>query len=104
MSRYEIRLTAIAGNDLQEIVSYITYQLYEPEAAKRLLKKLQEAIVSLEEMPARHSLVLDENLARRGVRRILVDRYIVFYLIEEEEKQAIILRILYSKRNWQSLV
>ena len=41
------------------------------------------------------SNVLDKALKTRGYRRFIVDNYIVFYLVNETEKQVILMRILY---------
>ncbi|WP_084688926.1 type II toxin-antitoxin system RelE/ParE family toxin [Sporolactobacillus inulinus] len=38
------------------------------------------------------------------MRKIVVDRYIIFYLIHEEEHVVTISRILYGKRNWERLL
>lgn len=101
---YQVNLTAAATTDLQQIYTYISKQLLEQEAAKRLLLRLKEAASSLSIMPQRHALVIDNYLAKRGVHKLLVDRYLIFYTIQEKEHTVTILRILYAKRNWQSIV
>jgi len=35
---------------------------------------------------------------------IVVDNYIVFYIIDEERKTVTIVRILYTRRDWENLL
>ncbi|RAV15535.1 type II toxin-antitoxin system RelE/ParE family toxin [Paenibacillus contaminans] len=60
--------------------------------------------VCVQNQKIRSSLVRDERLARQGIRGLLVDSYIVFYTVSEKEKTVTIIRILYGKRNWNSLL
>jgi len=66
--------------------------------------RIAEAIFSLEKMPLRNALVMDERLAFQGIRKFFIDNYIVFYSVSEEEKKATVIRILYSRRDWISLL
>ena len=104
MSKYQIEITYPAENDLREIGNYITHELLEPETAKKIVNKIGAAIFSLEELPQRNSLVSDERLAHQGIRKIVVDNFIVFYIISEEDKILTIVRILYIKRDWMNLL
>ena len=58
----------------------------------------------LEELPFRNALVLDERLAYQGIRRILIDNYIVFYVVNDEKKIVTVVRILYNRRDWINLL
>ncbi|MDD2443652.1 MAG: type II toxin-antitoxin system RelE/ParE family toxin [Desulfotomaculaceae bacterium] len=49
-------------------------------------------------------VVVDERLALCGIRKALVENYIVFYVISTEDKVVTIMRILYSRRNWEHLL
>ena len=55
-------------------------------------------------MPERHAIIKDEALAMRKIRKILVDNYGVFYLVEKDKKLVTIIRILYIKRNWVDII
>lgn len=101
---YNIVITEPAERDLQGIAEYIANELLEPTTARKLVTKIAEAVFQLEQMPFRNSLVRDERLARQGIRGLLVDSYIVFYTVSEKEKTVTIIRILYGKRNWNSLL
>jgi len=39
-----------------------------------------------------------------GVRKLFVENYIVFYIVDEDKREVHILRILYNRREWQTLL
>lgn len=104
MSKYNIEITEPAEKDLYGIGQYIAKELLEPAIAKKVVEKIGEVILKLEELPLRNALVTDEKLALRGIRKIIMDNYIVFYIVTEEQKTVTIVRILYGRRNWISLI
>lgn len=56
-------------------------------------------------MPLRNALVADKRLVYKGIRKIIMDNYIVFYSATEESKTVIIIRILYERRrDWMNLL
>ncbi|WP_234121321.1 type II toxin-antitoxin system RelE/ParE family toxin [Clostridium hydrogenum] len=104
MSAYDIQITEPAEKDLYEIGAYISRELLEPETAKKVISKIAKVINSLGDMPLRNVLVADERLAYKGIRKIIVDNYIVLYIVTENSKTVTIIRILYGKRNWMNLL
>ncbi|MEC0230184.1 type II toxin-antitoxin system RelE/ParE family toxin [Paenibacillus alba] len=105
MSRkYHLVITELAEADLRKITDYIANELLEPTTARKMITRIAEPIFQLEQMPFRNGLVRDERLAANGIRHILVDSYIVFYVISEKEETVTIIRILYGKRQWSSLL
>lgn len=104
MSKYNIEITELAEKDLYEIGWYIATELMEPAIAKKVVEKIGEAIFKLEELPLRNALVTDERLALRSIRKIVVDNYIVFYIVTEEHKTVTVVRILYGRRDWINLL
>lgn len=54
--------------------------------------------------PEPGSLVTDETLRNKGYHKLIVDNYIVFYLVDEEDKQVVIMRILYSGRQYENIL
>lgn len=55
-------------------------------------------------MPFPHALVKDNRLCQLGIRQVIVDNYIIFYVIREKKKLVTIIRILYSRRDWINLL
>ena len=101
---YHIDITEPAENDINEAVKYITDQLLNPSAAGKLIDDVEYAIYSLADMPQRHALVRDEDLAGLGFRFMPVKNYLVFYIIREEKKTVVIQRFLYNRRDWTTIL
>ncbi|MDV3427103.1 MAG: type II toxin-antitoxin system RelE/ParE family toxin [Bacillota bacterium] len=104
MSTYDIQITKPAEEDLHEIVFYISKELLEPDTAKKVISKIAKVINSLEDMPLRNPLVLDKRLAKMGIRRIMANNFIVFFIVSEKSRTVTIIRILYNRRNWLNLI
>lgn len=101
---YQIHITGKAERDLREAADYIEYNLLNPEAADDLLVKAEEEISKLTFMPEKFKTVDDPILAAWGIRPIAINNYLAFYLIDEKTKIVHIIRFLYEKRNWVSIL
>ncbi|TDF95373.1 type II toxin-antitoxin system RelE/ParE family toxin [Paenibacillus piri] len=104
MRRYNIVITEPAEADLRGIAEYIALELKEPSTAQNLITKIGEFIFELEIMPYRYALVNDERLASQGIRMLLVDNYIVFYVVSETHDSVTVIRIVYGKREWSRIL
>ncbi|MDD2235281.1 MAG: type II toxin-antitoxin system RelE/ParE family toxin [Desulfitobacteriaceae bacterium] len=104
MTEYKVVIEFPAQRDLQGILRYITDTLKESAAARRIYASIKEQILGLSQMPLRHSVVQDQLYAERGVRKLLVENYIAFYIVNEEKYKVHVLRILYNRREWQNIL
>ncbi len=101
---YQVHITSIAERDIVQAVDYIEYSLKNPDAAEHLLASITEKVDSLSVFPKKSRLVDDPVLASWGIRFILIQNYIAFYTIDETENRVIVVRFLYQKRNWISIL
>lgn len=104
MEKYEIEIVKAAEQDLNQIFGYIADVLHEPEAAARLLFSFREAINTLHQLPFRQRPLSEEPYTAIGVRRLFVGNYIIFYSAVEGNSTVHILRVLYKRREWQTLL
>ena len=95
MERYKVEITERALRDMEEIYSYIARELGAPETALRLFDRLTEAALSLEYFPARMALVPFEPERSAGLRRLNVERYAIFYLIDGSN--VVVTNVLYGR-------
>ena len=95
MERYKVEITERALRDMEEIYSYIARELGAPETALRLFDRLTEAALSLEYFPARMALVPFEPERSAGLRRLNVERYAIFYLIDDSN--VVVTNVLYGR-------
>ena len=64
----------------------------------------RKKIGELTQMPEKLRLVDDPVLAVWGIRFIRVNNYLAFYTIDEDKKVVIIVRFLYQKSNWNTIL
>jgi len=98
MSKYGIRYTETAVEDLDLIFDYIFAD--NRNAALKMLEQLKTGIERLADIPLL-GIVLPTNdlsLVKRGYRYLVIDPYIVFYRISEQE--IWIGRVLHSRQDW----
>lgn len=101
---YRIHITLTAERDMAGAADYIEYALKNPQATDHLLDEAENKINALAQFPEKFPLVDDTLLASWGVRFTQVHNYLVFYVISEEEQQVTIVRFLYAKSNWTSIL
>ena len=101
---YDIHITRKAELDLNEAADYIEFTLLNPKAADDLLDKVDEEISKLSYMPEKHKVVEDPILSAWGIRFIVIANYIALYVIDSEAGIVHIVRFLYSRRNWVSIL
>ena len=101
---YEVFITETAFKDLADIAFYVSDALQEPDISKKLIATIKEGVFSLENLPNRNALVTDKYLASKGYRKLLVENYLVFYIVSDDEKMVYVSRVLYAKRNWMDLL
>ncbi|RCW76937.1 type II toxin-antitoxin system RelE/ParE family toxin [Saliterribacillus persicus] len=103
MNKYTIKITPIAYKDLEEIYRYIFSDLKNEGAADNLLEKIEKSIMNLKEFPFSCSFVKDEILKNKGYRKLIIENYIAFYIVEEE-KHVVVMRVLYGGQKYQDLI
>lgn len=97
MGRYKVEIYPAAQQDLNDIVDYINS--LSPDTAIKYYDRIVEKIGSLTEMPERHPLLKDPQLRLRGYRTLIVENYMVFYIIKGDTVQ--IRRIIYGRRQYE---
>ena len=96
---YSVQITPRAEADLREIYGYIAYELLSPPAAVRQLQRLEEEILSLDQMPNRYPAYLEEPWHSRGLRVMSVDNYLVFYIPDAATQTVTVIRVMYGGRD-----
>ncbi len=104
MTTYDILITEPAEKKLYDIGAYISKELLEPQKAKKVVEKIAKGINSLANVPLRNNLAADDRLAGKGIKKMMVDNYIVCYVVTEERKTVTMIRILYTRRDWINLL
>ena len=101
---YRVALTPLAAHDLYQITVYVAESLSAAQTAVALLDRLQKAIDNLAYFPRRNELVDGAVWSRRGLRKMVVDNYLVFYLVDEKRRSVEVLRVMYAKRDYNKVL
>ena len=94
MGSYRIIVTPDANANLAELRFYIAYILMAPDAALRLIRLIRKEIASLKKLPARIAPVNEEPWHSRGVRKIIVKNFYVYYRIDEPAGTVFVLILI----------
>lgn len=100
MGTHKVKIYPAAEQDLMDIVDYLN--TLSKDAALRIYDTITEEIAGLSQMPERCPRPKDLALAAKGYRYLIVEKYLVFYVVDGDVVQ--IRRILYGRRNYQSLL
>lgn len=74
--QYEVKLTAQAIEQVQEIVRYISHILLVPETARKWADTLQSEIAKLDFMPTRYPLTEEEPWHKKEYVKCLLRTFL----------------------------
>lgn len=100
-NKFRIEYLPIAEKDLTEILEYIKTD--NPTAALNLLDEIDKAISKLSYFPYMGNIPKDQRLIFLKYRMLVVENYLVFYVVLDEEEVVEIRRILHGKRKYDFL-
>ena len=100
MIPYKIIYLQTAQKDLDDIFSYISKD--NPAAAGSLLENVDQTITQLAVNPELGRVPNDHRLKMMGYRMLVIQRYLVFYVIKKRTVQ--IRRIIHGARRYAFLL
>ena len=101
MRRYQIRITELAEEDIENAGDYIAHKLKNPSAAESTVSGIRAKINSLADFPERNELDEDKLLAGLGVRKDYYRNYKIYYVIEKDTIYIVrILHMLVDSKAW----
>lgn len=99
--KYNIIVTETCQKEIKQIYDYISNNLYADKAAKRLMGKVEKSIKDLKHFPYIHSMIKSKyKNVKENYRRMIINNYVILYLIDEDEKNIYISHMFYSKSNY----
>ncbi|NMB36125.1 MAG: type II toxin-antitoxin system RelE/ParE family toxin, partial [Firmicutes bacterium] len=88
--KYKILRTDKAEDQLRDIIFYIAGSSGNVDIALAYLDKIETAINRLTEFPMSGSIPRYSILKRQGYRVVIIDKHLVFYKVNEDEKLVIV--------------
>ena len=101
---YKVIMEEPATSDLRGLHNYVAETLKVPAAAQRIYMSIKAQVKTLDQNPQRCKVVDEEPFRTLGTRLLHVENYIAFFVIDEKNKKVHVLRILYNRREWQSIL
>lgn len=102
MKKYKIRITDEALSDMTAIHDYISNGLKSPENAMGQYNRIADAILSLDSFPDRFACFEMEPERSWGVRKLVVDNYLVCYIVDANT--VTVLSVIYGASNYHTLL
>jgi len=102
--KYKILRTDKAEDQLRDIIFYIADSSGNVDIAFAYLDKIETAINRLTEFPMSGSIPRYSILKRQGYRVVIIDKHLVFYKVNEDEKLVIVHAIVDRRREYLNLV
>ena len=101
MKKYVVEVSKTAEQDLENIISYLRYDLAGDIIADKYKMLFKQKLSDLENL-AGSMPILDESLTgHKNIRKLNVRNYILFYVIDEEKSKAIVVRIGHAFMDWE---
>ena len=97
MKKYSVEISDIAQLDLFGVYDYIFEKLKAVDSAKKVIQRIRDMILTLNEMPERYPLSKNEKLVSEKIRVMPVGNFHIFYLVNDDKVNVV--RIAYGKRN-----
>jgi plasmid stabilization system protein ParE len=98
----EVRWTAAARSDLEDIAHHIAVVLDSPRAAVAHLDAFLAAAERLSDFPDSHAIGEHPALASRNLRPCLVKGYVMLY--EHDDCTITVHRIMYARRDYARII
>lgn len=94
MEKYTVEITNEALADMEQLYNHIAHVLMAPENAIGQYNRIADAILKLDVFPERFQVIESQQEPAKKLRRMVVDNYLVFYVIQKNK--VIITNVLYS--------
>lgn len=104
MGMYKILRTDKAEDQLGDIIYYIVDDSGSVDTALKYLDKIEESINRLKEFPKSGGIPRYSILKKQGYRVVIVEKHLIFYKVNEENKTIIIYAIVDGRREYQNLI
>ena len=100
---YSIRYSSEALFELEMLKEYIASKLNAPMAAQNQVKRITKAVSTLAMFPKLHR-ERRKTPKENGLRIYPVDSYLILYAVDDEKQAVNISHIIYSGRDFDSLI
>lgn len=102
--KYTIIRTDKADEQLRDIIFYIADDSGSIDMALSYLEKVENTIMILEDFPYSGSIPKYSILRKQGYRVLIVEKYLIFYKVNDNENVVVIYAIVDGRREYKNLI
>jgi len=99
---YEVVFTEECRKEIRKVYKYIKENLYANNAAIDLMNKIEKVISNLASTPKMYVEINGYEGLKRNYRRIIIDNYVLLYMVDEEKKQVYVSHMYYGGMDYLS--
>lgn len=99
MKQWAIDYSALAKADILSIGHYLSKVLQTPRAARAQVSRIVAQISELQTLPKKFPAYDTDACGKLGLQRMNVDKFAVFYLLDDTASIVTIIRVLYGGRD-----
>ena len=100
--KYQLKIFPLARLDMEQIFEYIAGELCNPTAALGQINDFEKAFENVCSFPESQPLINNEYVKDKSLRKMVVNNYIAFYCVKDNEIQVV--RVLYGMSNYEILL
>ena len=101
---YKLIVSPYAESEIEQIVTYLEFDLDNPQAAGHFLSLLTECYQRIAEMPTIYGLCKNWPAAFQSYRKAKAGNYLVFYKVDEPNERVYIAHVIYGRRDYEKLI
>lgn len=101
--QFEVELTDECIKEMNEIYEYISNNLKEDNAAKRLMTDVTDKVLDLTKAPELYMKIGKADRLKREYHRMVIKNYVVLYTIDFDKRKIFVSRMIYGRRNYLNL-
>ena len=101
MKKYIVEISETAEKDLEDIISYLRYNLAGDIVADKYKILFKQELKYLENIAGSMSILDEELTGHKNIRKINIRNYIIFYIVDEDDSKALVLRIGHAFMDWE---
>ena len=101
---YKIEFLPLAKKDIDDIIYYISHNLKNITASKKLRDLFMQSLDNIIEFPYGSSRYQSVGTLKYEYRSYRVKNFLMFYIVNEKQKLITIVRVLYQKMDINNIL
>ena len=101
MKKYIVEISETAEQDLENIILYLRNELSGDVIADKYKILFKQKLKDLENVAGSMPIISEELTGFNNIRKVNVRNYIIFYIVDEENSKALVLRIGHAFMDWE---